>query len=310
MTTGNLTAGRRRAARLCTAALRAELAGLGVQFLLGMYVNLFVPRLNWQPVLIAHMVLGIGLVCGAAVAAASAIVSRDGRRIAVTGAGLAALVLAATGGIRFVFAGQDNVYSYLMAVGFILAVAVFGAGSATSKGATGFSAPQRHRRGQHKRRPTGPSAPIAELTAEDAKAFQEGHSLRRGKFRQGAPHRTLTRLNPPRDLAAGRSRDVHDRPAPVCLILTSLHQPYPVEIAHHLAGRRQAHPEAPRQLAHSHRAIMVQENQSRDMARAQRGVQEKRAQALRERDTTNVAPNRPENLRQKQNELVQLRLRR
>jgi len=122
------TEGRRRAARLCTAALRAELAGLGVQFLLGMYVNLFVPRLNWQPVLIAHMVLGIGLVCGAAVAAASAIVSRDGRRIAVTGAGLAALVLAATGGIRFVFAGQDNVYSYLMAVGFILAVAVFGAG--------------------------------------------------------------------------------------------------------------------------------------------------------------------------------------
>ena len=128
MAASNLTAGRRRAARLCTAALRALLAGLGVQFLLGMYVNLFVPRLNWQPVLIAHMVLGIGLVCGAAVAAASAIVSRDGRRIAVTGAGLAALVLAATGGIRFVFAGQDNVYSYLMAVGFILAVAVFGTG--------------------------------------------------------------------------------------------------------------------------------------------------------------------------------------
>jgi hypothetical protein len=124
----NLTAGGRRAARLCTAALRAELAGLGVQFLLGMYVNLFVPHLNWQPVLIAHMVLGVGLVCGAAVAAGAAIVSRDGRRIAVTGAGLVALVLAATGGIRFLFAGQDNVYSYLMAVSFIAAVAVFGAG--------------------------------------------------------------------------------------------------------------------------------------------------------------------------------------
>jgi hypothetical protein len=128
MTTHDLTAGRRRAARLCTAALRAELAGLGAQFLLGMYVNLFVPHLNWQPVLIAHMVLGTALVCGAAVAAGAAVVSRDRRRMAVAGAGLASLVLAATGGISFVFGGQHNVYSYVMAVGFIVSVAVFGAG--------------------------------------------------------------------------------------------------------------------------------------------------------------------------------------
>jgi hypothetical protein len=128
MTTHDLTTGRRRAARLCTVTLRVELAGLGVQFLLGMYVNLFVPNLNWQPVLISHMVLGTGLVCGAAVAAGAAIAARDGRRMAVTGAGLAAVALAATGGLRFVFGGQHNAYSYLMAVGFILAVAVFGAG--------------------------------------------------------------------------------------------------------------------------------------------------------------------------------------
>lgn len=120
---------------------------LAVQFLLGMYVNLYVnlPPVSsgarrvgesmmggfgtmfspGRPVLMAHMMLGMLLVAIGVVALVVAAGSRDRFAIAWSAAGLAALLIAGYGGISFFMFGQDNGASYLMAVGFLASFAAY-----------------------------------------------------------------------------------------------------------------------------------------------------------------------------------------
>ena len=95
------------------------------QFLLGMYVNLFVPTPDGQPVLVAHMVLGTLLLV---VALITTIVATAGRRpgaAVLSAAGLVFLVVAWIGGVRFLGAGGHDGDSYLMATGFVLAASSY-----------------------------------------------------------------------------------------------------------------------------------------------------------------------------------------
>jgi hypothetical protein len=119
------------AANVCRVALTASLPGLVIQYLLGMYINLFLPRLHAQAPLIAHIALGSVLVATAAVATIAAVISRQRSYLVVATLGLIALALAGSGGIRFLAQGQHNSDSYLMAVGFILATATYGVGLRT-----------------------------------------------------------------------------------------------------------------------------------------------------------------------------------
>jgi hypothetical protein len=119
---------RQRAAQICRLALTASLPGLAIQYLLGMYINLYIPHLHAQAALIAHIALGTALVATALVATIAALISRLRDHILVSTAGLLTLVVAASGGIRFLAGGQHNSDSYRMAVGFILATAAYGVG--------------------------------------------------------------------------------------------------------------------------------------------------------------------------------------
>jgi uncharacterized membrane protein YccC len=119
---------RSRAAHRSRVAAVAVLCGLFVQFLLGMYLNLYVPHLHGQPVLVAHILLGTCLVLGALFAAIHAISSRRRDHIAVSLVALVALGLAWRGGIRFLNAGEHASDSYLMATAFACAVAAYIAG--------------------------------------------------------------------------------------------------------------------------------------------------------------------------------------
>jgi hypothetical protein len=119
---------RERAARLCRLALTASLPGLAGQYLLGMYVNLYIPHLHAQPAVIAHIALGSALIAASLLAVTSALVSRRRDHILVSTGGLLTLLLAASGGIRFLADGQHNRDSYQMAIGFILATAAYGIG--------------------------------------------------------------------------------------------------------------------------------------------------------------------------------------
>jgi hypothetical protein len=102
---------------------------LVIQFLLGMYVNLYIPDPHHQPVLIAHIVVAIILVAAAAGGSVAALIARRTDHILVAGLGLAMLLLATATGTNFVAAHNNSRDSYLMAVGFILTMAIYGAGT-------------------------------------------------------------------------------------------------------------------------------------------------------------------------------------
>ena len=115
-----------RLARMSLLLLRLELGGLVIQFLLGMYINLYVPTPRAQPVLVAHIALGsVLLVCGI-LAVFAAVVARAHALYPPLVFGAGSLALAFTGGIRFRFGGQHNIDSYLMALGFVAAMSMFG----------------------------------------------------------------------------------------------------------------------------------------------------------------------------------------
>ncbi len=121
------------------------LLALLLQFLLGMWLNLFAtfPQLTGNgfggmmgsmmsfmfsggmAVVMIHMMLGFVIVTLAVVLlAASAAVNseRKARTVLLAAAGLSSIIFAGILGLAFMFSGfQNNVYSYLMAVGFILA---------------------------------------------------------------------------------------------------------------------------------------------------------------------------------------------
>ena len=121
---------------------------LAVQFLLGMYVNLYVnlPSVTTTvgggfvgpmmgrfaemfspglPVLMAHMMLGMILIVTGVIALIVAMSSQDHFAIGWSATGLAALIASAYGGITFFMFGHSNLASYLMAVGFLVCFASY-----------------------------------------------------------------------------------------------------------------------------------------------------------------------------------------
>lgn len=100
------------------------LALLLAQFLLGIYVNLFVPTPNGQPLLIAHIVVGTLLLVVALITTIVAVVGRRAAAAVLSAVGLVLLLTAWIGGIRFL-GGGHNLDSYLMAAGFVLAASSY-----------------------------------------------------------------------------------------------------------------------------------------------------------------------------------------
>lgn len=124
-------------------------AVLLAQFLLGSYVNLYVPiasisgsthtptgmaersmmssmsrAMSGAGTLIAHMLLGWLLLLGAILALLIALRSGNRSALALASTGLAAVAIAGFGGLQFMATGNDR-YSFLMATGFAAALAAY-----------------------------------------------------------------------------------------------------------------------------------------------------------------------------------------
>ncbi|MHB1711627.1 MAG: hypothetical protein ACYCV7_09515 [Acidimicrobiales bacterium] len=119
---------------------------LAIQFLLGMYVNIYV---NLPPnrsgtqgsggsmmgrfgtmfssggLLMAHMMLGMLLVASGVVALVVAASSEDRFAVGWSATGLVAILVAGYGGMSFFMFGHSNADSYLMAVGFLVSFAAY-----------------------------------------------------------------------------------------------------------------------------------------------------------------------------------------
>jgi hypothetical protein len=102
---------------------------LGVEFLLGMFLNLFVSIPTSDPFsgsgllpLGLHMTNAFLLL---AVSVAMIFVARsqgDRKSVAISGLTALTLFVAISAGFNFIFGGQGNVASYVMATGFLFAV--------------------------------------------------------------------------------------------------------------------------------------------------------------------------------------------
>jgi len=140
-----MTDGSVRPQPLVRAAVTAMAVGLLGQFLLGIYVNLYVPStaivepggsggmmggmgrmMSGGATLMVHMMLGWLLLLGAVLALVAAVVSKDRLAVALTGAGLVAIAVAGYGGLQFMATGHEG-YSFAMAAGFAAAVASYAA---------------------------------------------------------------------------------------------------------------------------------------------------------------------------------------
>jgi hypothetical protein len=119
------------------------LSALVVQYLLGMYVNLFVAfpssateqqlwEFAWsQPALAAHIILAILILLGAIVLCTRAIFGKNRQWIVASSVGLIATLAAGASGVVFIPL-QSDVYSYVMSLMFLIAIlsyawAMFGA---------------------------------------------------------------------------------------------------------------------------------------------------------------------------------------
>lgn len=129
--------------------LYSELGLLVVQYLLGMYVNLYVDVPStltaafWESqttlIIIAHMWVGAALL-GIAIylAIRSSTIRIPGVRTSSL-SGLLWVSFAFLSGIAFLFGGANNLFSYAMAAGFLFAVMSFG----FAAGAMAFQGRQR-----------------------------------------------------------------------------------------------------------------------------------------------------------------------
>ena len=124
MSRGAVAAEERRTSR-ARVMIGVTLALLLGEFLLGMYVNLFVPTPHGQPVLFAHILLGTLLLVVALVTTVVAVAGRRALTAALSAAGLLFLVIAWIGGDKFLSGGGHSVDSYMMAAGFVLAAACY-----------------------------------------------------------------------------------------------------------------------------------------------------------------------------------------
>ena len=126
---------------------------LFIQFLLGMYTNLFIdlPRVTMQgpgawmlnmrrmmsvgfldPLFMIHMIIGMLLVLGAIAAVVVAVTAKQTPLIIITVIGLVSVFVAAYGGLTFFMNGQHNSASYTMAIGWLSAITTYFMGYATS----------------------------------------------------------------------------------------------------------------------------------------------------------------------------------
>jgi len=115
------------------------LGTLILQYLLGMFVNLFVEfpdttneRTLWKFVgdqisVTTHMVIAFLLVIGGIVLLVRSILRKDRQWIISSSVGLFGLLAATFAGVRFIPTQQDG-YSYIMAIAFIIAFVSYGWG--------------------------------------------------------------------------------------------------------------------------------------------------------------------------------------
>ena len=110
-----------------------------IQYLLGMAANMFVSfpdttnevklwefaKGQWS--VMSHIILGALLVIGGIVVLIRAIRKKDKQWIIATSVGLFSMLVAGIAGARFI-PTQQEVYSYIMAVAFILALLAYGWG--------------------------------------------------------------------------------------------------------------------------------------------------------------------------------------
>jgi len=120
------------AASIGTYAPLAMIGLLGLEYLLGMAINLYVELPvggastvmasgGPSPLLAVHMMLGMALAVGAMLTLLLAY--PHGRRaIAAAALALGGIVLAGIAGMVFFMSGESNLASYLMALGFLVAL--------------------------------------------------------------------------------------------------------------------------------------------------------------------------------------------
>lgn len=121
------------------------MGALGVQFLLGMYVNLFVflpmhatasmspmgsmsgmmGMARTSPVVMLHTLWGFGLVAGGFVFVIGAVATHRMHLVTASGVGLLAVLVAGWAGLQFLMAGQHDAMSYTMAVGWLVAMLAY-----------------------------------------------------------------------------------------------------------------------------------------------------------------------------------------
>ncbi len=130
----------KRGLRAVKFSVETSIILLFLQILLGMWVNLFAsfpnPTSGVNPIdlifnegpfpLTLHFFVGILLGVLSIALLAAAVVMKDRRFIVLGSAALGSVLLAGESGIEFVLGWyQENIYSYMMTVGFVLLVAVY-----------------------------------------------------------------------------------------------------------------------------------------------------------------------------------------
>ena len=123
---------------LMVALIGLELVLLGIQFALGMFLNLFValPSLgsygmigmmtaSGVPGLMAHMMVGyaLGALSLVILAVAVAVAAHDRLLVGTTAATFVSILAAGIGGLAFLFGSQNSADSYVMSTGFLFAFA-------------------------------------------------------------------------------------------------------------------------------------------------------------------------------------------
>ena len=121
------------------------IGALGVQFLLGMYINLFVSlpmhamapmgpmgsmsdmmrMAGASPLVMLHVLWGLGLAVGGFLLGVGTLVSHRAHLVAAAGVGFLATLVAGWAGLQFLMAGQQDAMSYTMAVGWLVAVLAY-----------------------------------------------------------------------------------------------------------------------------------------------------------------------------------------
>ncbi|NMP21530.1 hypothetical protein [Sulfobacillus harzensis] len=121
------------------------MGALGVQFLFGMYVNLFVSipmhatallspmgsmggmmnMAGTSPLVMLHGLWGLGLAAGGFIVGMGALAARRAHLVAAAGVGWLAILVAGWAGLQFLMAGQHDAMSYTMAVGWLVAMLAY-----------------------------------------------------------------------------------------------------------------------------------------------------------------------------------------